>query len=156
MWRMRRGSNSRAELAPDSTVFEAGPLVHSGTHPSFLEEKRGFGPLCRIPATTAFPMRAIRPLWHFSAMIGGRREVRTRDRGGTSIPGFKPGAIGRSASLPVDVGTESRNRICDARAFNATLYRLSYLGKVNGAPRGSRIPGFLLDREALWPLSYRS
>ena len=56
---------------------------------------------------------------------------------------------------PGDGGAESRNRICDARAFNATLYRLSYLGMMGGAPRGSRIPGFLLDREALWPLSYR-
>ena len=80
MWRMRRGSNSRAVLAPDSTVFEAGPLVHSGTHPSFLEEKRGFGPLCRIPATTAFPMRAIRPLWHFSVNIKeGWRKARDSD-----------------------------------------------------------------------------
>jgi hypothetical protein len=33
-----------------------------------------------------------------------------------------------------DDGAESRNRICDARAFNATLYRLSYLGVVGGDP----------------------
>lgn len=151
-------SNSRAGLAHGSTVFEAGPLDHSGTHPD-MEEKRGFGPLCRIPATTAFPMRAIRPLWHFSGKLtmGWRktRESNPRPRGvlDTWVQARRNRPLCQSSGHD---GAESRNRICDARAFNAMLYRLSYLGMMGGAPRGSRISGFLLDREALWPLSYRS
>ena len=44
----------------------------------------------------------------------------------------------------------------DARAFNAPLYALSYLGKLLGAPCGIRTRGFRRDRPALWPLSQRS
>ena len=49
-------------------------------------------------------------------------------------------------------GAERGLRSPDARAFNAPLYRLSYLGEP-GASCGIRTRGFRLDRPALWPLS---
>jgi hypothetical protein len=86
----------------------------------------------------------------------------------------KPALLGPSELTRFCTGTERGLRSHDARAFNAPLYLLSYLGNliwrlvrecslrsafgphlrcVQRAARVERTRGFRLDRPALWPLS---
>jgi hypothetical protein len=55
--------------------------------------------------------------------------------------------------LFVFYGAQRRNRTTDTRIFNPLLYRLSYLGKKDGAAYPSRTDDLLITSQLLYQLS---
>ena len=110
---------TRAPLAQPS-AFEAVPIDQLW-HPSEMAERQGFEPWCRIPAAICFPSSALGPLGHLSSCVGGRREIRTHERGVSPSPVFKTGAISRSASLPKKWWTEQGSNLRRLRLQRSAL-----------------------------------